>query len=95
MIDPTFKDTNRLFVLSKMVTMILQENSFDKKYMSLVEIRDFSTIIDNRPFSDYLVKNKQAYEKLSKISINDDYTAGNLFHYLYHEKPLALIYKDE
>ena len=39
-----------------MVTMILQENSFDKKYMSLVEIRDFSTVIDNRPFFDHLVK---------------------------------------
>ena len=78
-----------------MVTMILQETSFDKKYMSLVEIRDFSTVIDNRPFFDHLVKNKQAYEKLSKLSRNDDYTGGDLFHYLYHEKPLALIYKDK
>ena len=36
---------------------------------------------------DQLVKVKQeAYEKLDEMSRNDDYTPGNLLHYLYHQK---------
>ena len=35
--------------------------------MPLIEIKDFSALIDNKPFFDQPVKNKQeAYEKLSK-----------------------------
>ena len=33
--------------------------------MSLVEMKDFNTLIDNKPFFDQPVKNKQeAYEKV-------------------------------
>ena len=60
---------------------------FDKYYMPLVEIKDFNALIDNKPFFDQPVKNKQeAYEKLIEMSRNDDYTTGNLLDYLYHEK---------
>ena len=35
--------------------------------MPLIEIKDFSALIDNKPFFDQPVKNKQeAHEKLSK-----------------------------
>ena len=35
---------------------------------------------------DQLVKNKKkAYEKLTEMSKNDDYTIANLLDYLYHQ----------
>ena len=60
--------------------------SLDLYYMPLVRIKDFNALIDNRPFFDQPVKNKQeAYEKLIETSRNDDYTAGNLLDYLFHQ----------
>ena len=45
--------------------------------MPLIEIKNFNALIDNKPFFDQPVKNKQeAYEKVIEISRNDDYTAG-------------------
>ena len=50
-----------------MVIMILWEDSLNKCYMALVEIKDFDALIDNKPFFDQPVKNKQeAYENLLK-----------------------------
>ena len=60
--------------------------SLDLYYMPLVRIKDFNALIDNRPFFDQPVKNKQeAYEKLIETSRNDDYTAWNLLDYLFHQ----------
>ena len=42
---------------------------FDKYYMPLVEIKDFHELIDNKPFIDQPVKNKEAYEKLMKWQV--------------------------
>ena len=85
--DPTFRNINRLFALSF-------ENSnnndtrdcFNKYYMPLVEIKDFNALIDNKPFFNQPVKNKQeAYEKLIEMLRNDNYTTGKLLDYLYHQ----------
>ena len=66
--------------------------SFEKYYMPLVEIKDFNTLIDNKPFFDQPVKNKQeAYEKPIGISRNDDYTTGNLLDFSYHQNHYKLI----
>ena len=55
--------------------------------MPLIEIKDFNALIDYKPFFDQLVKNKQeAYEKPIEMSRNDNYSTGNLLHYLYHQK---------
>ena len=55
--------------------------------MSLVEIKDFNALIDNNPFFDQPVKNKQeAYEKLIEMLNNDDYITGKLLDYLYYQK---------
>ena len=55
-------------------------------YMPLIEIKDFKVLIDNKPFLDHLVKNKQeAYEKLIKMSRNDNYTTGNLLDFSDHQ----------
>ena len=65
----------------------LTRDSFDEDYMSLVEIKDFNALIDNKPFFDEIVKNKQeACEKLVEISKNENYTTGNLLDYAYHQK---------
>ena len=60
--------------------------------MSLVDIKDFNALIDNKTFFDQPVKNRQeAYEKLIEVSRNDDYTTGNLLDYLYHKNYYKLI----
>ena len=67
MIVPISSNNNRLFVLSiKNGDNNLARNSFDKYYMSLVEIKDFTALIDNKPVFDQLVKGKQ--ERLVEIS---------------------------
>ena len=58
MIDPTFRDINKLFGLSfKNDDDDLTRNSFDKYYMPLVEIKNFNALIDNKSFSNQFVKN--------------------------------------
>ena len=48
--------------------------------------------LDNKPFFEQLVNNKQeAYEKLAEMSRNDDYTKGNLLDYSYHQNYYKLI----
>ena len=60
--------------------------------MLLVEIKDFNALINNKPFFDQPVKNKQeAYEKLIEMSRNDDYSTRSLLNYLYHQKHYKLI----
>ena len=72
MIDPTSTNINRLFVLSiKNDDNNLATNSFLRYYMSLVEIKDFNALIDNKPVFDQPVKNKQ--KKLVENSRKSDY----------------------
>ena len=93
MIDPTFKNINRLFVLSfKNGNDDPAKNYFDEYYMSLVENKNFNALIENKQFFDQLVKNKQeAYGKLVEMSRNDNYTTVNLLDYLYHQKYYKLM----
>ena len=86
LIDPLFRNINRLFVLSfKNGNDDPTRNSFDEYYMPLAEVKDFNALIDNKPFFNQPIKNKQeTYEKLVKMSRNNDYTTGNLLDYLYH-----------
>ena len=66
--------------------------SFDWYYIPLVEIKDFNALIDNKSFFDQPVKSKQeAYEKLIKMSRNDDCTTVNLLDYLHHKKYYKII----
>ena len=80
-----------LFFHSKKLTVILQEVLFFKCFF-LGEIKDFNALINNKPFFDQPVKNKQEeYEKLVKILRNNDYATGNLLDYLYHQNYYMLI----
>ena len=51
LIDLTFRNINRLLVLSfKNDDNDPTKGSFDKYYLPLVEMQDFSALIDNKPF---------------------------------------------
>ena len=52
MIDPTFRNINRLLVLSFKNGDNPTTNSIDKYYMLLVKIKYFNSLIDNKPFFD-------------------------------------------
>ena len=70
LIDPTFGNVNRLFVLPfKNGNNDPTRNSFDKYYMPLVEIKYFNAlIIDIKIFFDQPVKKlkQEIYETLEK-----------------------------
>ena len=91
LIDPTFRNINRLFLLS-FHNEDPTRDSFDKYYMPLVEIKDFNAFINNKPSFDQPVKSKkETSEKLIEMSRNDDCTTGNLLDYLYHQNYYKLI----
>ena len=97
LIDPTFTNGNRLFVLS---FEIIEENnikkdcknSFSHYYIPKVQIKDFNVLIDGKSFFDMSVKNdEKAYEKIIEMSNNNDYTTGNLLDFGYFKKHYKLI----
>ena len=92
MIDPTFTNVNRLFVLT--FENGDDRSSFSKYYLPKVEIIDFNVLINGKPFFKILVKNKeQAYEAIIEMSKNNNYTTGNLLDYEYfkdHYKFIAI-----
>ena len=52
-------------------------------------------LIDGKSFFDVLLKNKEeAYEKIVKISKNNDYTTGNLLHCEYFSEHYKLTATD-
>ena len=73
LIDPTFNNVNRLFVLS--FENEHYRTSFSKYYVPEVEIKDFNVLADGKPLFDILVRNKEeAYEAIIEMSKNNDYT---------------------
>ena len=71
-------------------------DSFEKYYISLVEIKYFNELIDNKPCFDQAVKKKEKSKTLWKTYWNirnDDYTAVNLLDFYYHQnyyKPIVI-----
>ena len=52
--------------------------------MSLVEIKYFNALIDNKPFFNQLLNDQQeANEKLVKMWRNDDYTQQEVYYIFY------------
>ena len=86
LIEPTFTNVNRLFVLAKG-----QDNndrqSFSRFYLPNVMVKDYNVIIDKLDFFDLPIKiEEEAYEKIIDISRNNEYTTGNLLDYDYFKK---------
>ena len=89
LIDPTFINVNRLFVLCFSRN---SRDSFSDYYVPNVEIKDFNVLIDGKGFFDLPVKNEEeTYENIIKMSNNNDYTTGNLLHFAYFKKNCKLI----
>ena len=93
LIDPTFTNVNRLFVLSfSRNTNTDSRYSYSNYYAPKVEVKDFNVLIDGKSFSDFPVKNEEeAYEKIIEMSNNYDYTTGNLLDFGYFKKSSRLI----
>ena len=90
LIDPTFANVNRLFVLAYQNADDRQ--SFSHFYLPRVMVKDFNVIIDKLAFFDLPIKTEEeAYEKIIDISRNNEYTTGNLLDYDYFKKHYKLI----
>ena len=89
LIDPTFTNVNRLFVLVYQTADDRQ--SFSQFYLPKVMVKDFKVIIDKLAFFDLPIKTEEAYEKIIDISRNNEYTTGNLLDYDYFKKYYKLI----
>ena len=90
LIDPTFTNVNRLFVLPYQNADDRQ--SFSQFYLPRVMIKDFNVIIDKLAFFHLpIITEEEAYEKFIDISRNNEYTTGNLLDYDYFKKYYKLI----
>ena len=92
LIDPTFTNVNRLFVLW-FTRNNADDNidSFSDYYVPNVEIKDFNVLIDEKSFFDLPVKiEEEAYEKTMDMSNNNDYTTGNLLDFVYFKENYRL-----
>ena len=93
LIDPTFTNINRLFVLS-----FPRNNNTDSRYsysnyyVLSVEIKDFNVLIDGKHFFELAVKNQEeACKKIIEMSRNNDHATGSLLKFGYFIKNYRLI----
>ena len=90
LIDPTFSNANRLFVLAYQNADDRQ--SFSQFYLRRVMVKDFNVIINKLAFFGLLIKpEEEAYEKIIDISRNNEYRTSNLLDYDYFKKYYKLI----
>ena len=90
LIDPTFTDVNRLFVLA--YQNAADRQSFSQFYLPNVMVKDYNVIMDKLVFFDLPIKTEEdAYEKITDINRNNEYTTGNLLDYDYFKKHYKLI----
>ena len=91
LIDPTFTNVNRLFVLAH-GQVNNDRQSFSRFYLPNVMVKDYNVIIDKLGFFDLPIKTEEeAYEKIIDICRNNEYTTGNLLDYDYFKKYYKLI----
>ena len=90
LVDPTFTNVNKLFVLAYQNADDRQ--SFSQFYLPKVMVKDYNVIIDKLVFFDLPIKTEEeAYEKIIEINRNNEYTTGNLLDYDYFKKYYKLI----
>ena len=93
LIDPTFNNVNRLFVLA--FPNEEDRRYFSKYYAPTVEIKDYNVIIDGEPFYEIPIKNKEeTYKAITEVIRNYLLrTTGNEFNFEYfceHYKLIAI-----
>ena len=92
LIDPTFTNVNRLFVLAYQTADDRQ--SFSQFYLSKVMVKDFNVIINELAFFDLPIKTEEeAYENIIDISRSNEYTAGSLLDYDYFNPNSTNVYE--
>ena len=91
LIDPTFSNVNRLFVLS--FENEDDRTSYYKYYIRNVEIKDYNVLIVGNAFFELPVKNvEETYEKTTQITDHSGYyTKGNLLDDKYFKEHYKLI----
>ena len=90
LIDPTFTNVNKLFVLAYQTADDRQ--SFSQFYLPRVMVKGYNVIIDKLAFFDLPIKTEEeAYEKIIDVSRNNEFTTGILLDYDYFKKHYKLI----
>ena len=95
LIEPSFQDVNRLFVLA--FENDAQRTSNKRYYIPNVEIKDYNVMIHGKNYFDQPINNMiKTYENIRKITIGqgDDYTSGCLLGYTYFKKYYKMIAVD-
>ena len=90
LIDPTISKINRSFFLA----FVNEEDrsSFSKYYTPTIGIEDSNTLIDQKPFFEIPVKNKEeTYQATIELIRNAHYTRGNSLDYEYFSTHYKLI----
>ena len=77
LIDPTFNNVNRLFVLA--FENEDDRSSYTKYYTPTIEIKDYNVILDGQePFYEIPIKNKEeTYKAITEMIRDGDFTTGN------------------
>ena len=79
LIDPTFTNVHRLFVLAYQNADDRQ--SFSQFYLPRVMVKNYNVIIDKLVFFDLPIKTEEEpYVKIIDISRNNEYTTGNKYY---------------
>ena len=90
LIDRTFTNVNILFALAYQTAD--DKQSFSQFDLPNVMVKDYNIIIDKLAFFHLPIKTEEkAYEKITDISKNNEYTTGNLLDYDYFKKHYKLI----
>ena len=92
LINPSFQEANRLFVLS--FENGDQRKSHSAYYLPNVEIKNYNVMIDGRNFFDQPIDSMaKTYENIRKIATDqgDDYTTGCLLDYSYFKENYKMI----
>ena len=95
LVEPSFQGVNRLFVLA--FENDNQRASYERHYISTVEIEDYNIMINGEKFFDQPIKNnKVTYENIRKIATGqgDDCTTGCLLDYSYFADTYKMIAVD-
>ena len=92
LVDPTFTNVNRLFVLTCPINDDNNRQSFFRFYLPSIMVKDYNIIIDKLAFFDLPIKTEEeAYEKNIEISRNNEYATCNLLDYDSFKKHYKLI----
>ena len=92
LIDPTFNNVHRLSILA--FENEEDRSSYSKYYTPSVEIKDYNVLVDQQPFYDIPIKNREeTYKAITELIKDGYYTAGNSLSYEYfctHYKLIAV-----